>query len=204
MKIFPFNYFLIVTILIETHQTTNSSLWENSLKNDDTNRLNLAPRSIFEEVISKYKLIDRIDYLGYEKIYWSDDEIYHNNSYGVVSYDDIITTNTNKYILPSLYDVNQERYLNDLSHLDDDEAVQVLDSVHVMLNSRYVQQLLSLSLMHMLHYTTHINTYILVAVYAMVLSAYTSTFSKAVMVTYSVVINTNKINKLLIKIYHMY
>ena len=137
MKIFPFNYFLIVIIFIETHQSTNSSLWENSLENDDTNRLDLAPRSIFEEVISKYKLIDRIDYLGYEKSYWSDDAIQYNNSYGVVSYDDITTTNTNKYILPSIYDMNQGHYLNDLSHLDE-EAVQVLDSVHVMLNSRYV------------------------------------------------------------------
>ena len=138
MKKFPFNYFLIVIIFIETHQSTNSSLWENSLsENDDTNRLNLAPRSIFEEVISKYKLIDRIDYLGYEKSYWSDDAIQYNNSYGVVSYDDITTTSTNKYILPSLYDMNHEQYLVDHAYLDD-EAVQVLDSVHVMLNSRYV------------------------------------------------------------------
>ena len=138
MKIFPFNYFLIAIIFIKTHQSTNSSLWDNlSLVNDDTNRLNLAPRSIFEEVISKYKLIDRIDYLGYEKSYWSDDAIQYNNSFGVVSYDDITTTKTNKYILPSIYDINQEHYLDDHGYLDD-EAVQVLDSVHVMLKSRYV------------------------------------------------------------------
>ena len=129
MKSLSFDCILHALVLIKN--IVKIIAWENV-----SDEWNLASSSIFEEVISKYKLIDRIDYLGYVKGYWSDYSIAKkNDSLGVVAYSDNTGTKyLNRYMMPTMYDIYQKHYLGDADNLD--EAVQVLDNVHIMLNSR--------------------------------------------------------------------
>jgi hypothetical protein len=123
---------VIATALLSIHQRiaeTNETYWLDEI------------RIVPEEMMSKYRIVDRLDYLGYHKHYFRDDEA---DGLGTKAIRD-----SNNLLLSAKWDRNEGslKFLNPTATSNQMEvgSIQTLEEVRVNSNSRLRDFLTSLS-----------------------------------------------------------